>query len=82
MKYLSRFKIRKKVVSALIGYQPKSIKSWMILLDNHVDIHDKCDFSILKTLWRLVRRIALSFSRPSCAEKKNGLHPYLEILTK
>ena len=43
------FKIRKNVVSALIGYQPNSIKSWMILLDNHVDIHDKCDFSILKT---------------------------------
>lgn len=75
MKYLSRFKIRKKVVSALIGYQPKSIKSWMILLDNHVDIHDKCDFSILKTLWRLVRRIALSFSRPSCAEKKKWAAP-------
>ena len=40
------FKIRKNVVSALIGYQPNSIKSWMILLDNHVDFHDKRDFSI------------------------------------
>ena len=77
------FKIRKNVVSALIGYQPNSIKSWMILLDNHVDIHDKCDFSILKTpfgasyegfLCLLVGRAVL--------KKKNELHPHLEILTK
>ena len=46
---LVTFQNKKKRGISMIGYHPNSIKSWMILLDNYVDIHDKCDFSILKT---------------------------------